>query len=213
MNYEQLTNLLNGLNATMEEARAKMSDLAKPLVESATQQLFEVCPEIESVYWTQYTPYFNDGDSCYFSVHELHFILVGDVAPDAYEGSYLYNAKDLKDARERLQDAIEFENDSNAWRIKKMEEYRQRSGRAYPYNISNLRPYGSSESIREELEVIESFFERYSPEALDRINSSYAVLSRDLSAIPDDIMRAIYGDHVLVRIDRNGTTVEDYGHD
>jgi len=26
--------------------------------------------EVDSVRWEQYTPYFNDGDPCYFSVHE-----------------------------------------------------------------------------------------------------------------------------------------------
>jgi hypothetical protein len=213
MNYEALIKQFDELNAQMENARAAMDAAAQPLIESTTQQLFEVCPEIESVHWTQYTPYFNDGDSCHFSVHELHFILVGDTAADDYEGSYLYSTADLEAAQKRLQDAIEFETDSNAWRIKKLEEYRQRSGRAYPYNASNLRPYGSSEEVREEIEVIESFFERYSPEAINRINNSFNVLSRDLSNIPDEIMRAIYGDHVLVRIDRNGTTVEDYSHE
>lgn len=32
---------------------------------------FAACPEVESLSWTQYTPHFNDGDACVFSVHEL----------------------------------------------------------------------------------------------------------------------------------------------
>jgi hypothetical protein len=213
MNYQALIKQFDELNAQIESARATMSEAAQPLVESAAQQLFEVCPEIESVYWTQYTPYFNDGDSCHFSVHEPYFVLVGDVAPDAYEGSYLYSAADLEIVQKRLQDAIEFETDSNAWRIKKMEEYLQCSGRPYPYSASNLRPYGSSEDVREELQVIESFFERYSPEAINRINSSFSVFYKDISSIPDEIMCVVYGDSALVRIDRNGTTIEEYSHD
>lgn len=34
-------------------------------------------PNIEAVRWAQYTPYFNDGDTCEFGVGELYFKLVG----------------------------------------------------------------------------------------------------------------------------------------
>jgi len=214
MNYEQLTNLFNALNATMEEARSKMSSLAKPLVEGAAINLFEVCPEIESVYWAQYTPYFNDGDSCVFSVHEPQYRLAGDEEElNPWEGSYLYTASDLKQAEHSLAQAVLFNHDPVAWRAKQVEEYTARSGRSYPYNTANLRPHLSIEDAQEELAKIKAQLELYSDEARDRIKRSFDIFARDIQSVDEDILRAIYGDHVLVQIDRRGTTVETLDHD
>jgi hypothetical protein len=33
--------------------------------------LFDKFPEIHAVRWSQYTPYFNDGDACYFGLGEF----------------------------------------------------------------------------------------------------------------------------------------------
>lgn len=35
-------------------------------------------PEVESVRWTQYTPYFNDGEACVFGLHSREIKFVGD---------------------------------------------------------------------------------------------------------------------------------------
>lgn len=47
-------------------------------------------PEVESIKWDQYTPYFNDGDACEFDVREPRFRITGvdDEAGD-YEDGYL----------------------------------------------------------------------------------------------------------------------------
>lgn len=34
-----------------------------------TENIFKKYPNLESFAWTQYTDYFNDGDTCYFSAH------------------------------------------------------------------------------------------------------------------------------------------------
>lgn len=39
-------------------------------------------PYIKEFGWTQYTPYFNDGDTCYFSVGTLWFLTVDDTPRD-----------------------------------------------------------------------------------------------------------------------------------
>ena len=213
MNYEALTTQFKEFSAQMEAARAAMSEKAKPYVEAGVQQLLEICPEIDSVFWVQYTPYFNDGDTCYFSVYEPSFILVGDDDYCEYEGSYLYSANDLEAAKNRLQSIKAYEEDPEAWRLKKTREYEQNTGRPYPYLQSTLRPIYSRESAQKELEEIETFFEKYSPEAVQRISTSFDTFVRDFSAIPEDILKAIYGDHVLVRINRTGTTVEEYNHE
>lgn len=45
------------------------------IVKEIVKDLFEKCPEIEAVKWTQYTPYFNDGDKCVFNVHDPEFLI------------------------------------------------------------------------------------------------------------------------------------------
>ena len=214
MDYETIIKQFKELNAQIEAARATMSEAVKPLIEAATQQLFKSCPELESVFWHQYTPYFNDGESCEFSVHEPYFTLVGDVDYDSYEGSYLYTAEDLERAKTQLQDVTEYETDKEAWVAKKEAEYEQRTGQKYPYtNYNLLRPYQSLVSVQEEIAVIQASLAKYPPESVDRINKSFIVFANALSNIPEEIMRTVYGDHVRVSIDRSGTTVEDYYHD
>lgn len=35
------------------------------------KEIFSTIPEIKSIYWIQYTPYFMDGDTCEFSIHDI----------------------------------------------------------------------------------------------------------------------------------------------
>jgi len=56
-------------------------------------------PGVEAVRWTQYTPYFNDGDACVFHTGEVYVKVKG-----------LYDEKDLEDEDEY------YEDESNVWR-------------------------------------------------------------------------------------------------
>jgi hypothetical protein len=46
-----------------EEAKTKVESIFK----TAALELFVEYPDLKSISWSQYTPYFNDGDSCNFS--------------------------------------------------------------------------------------------------------------------------------------------------
>lgn len=69
---------------TIEESIKDFTELhenfASQLKQKGTEKLKEVFklfweknPEVKSISWTQYAPYFNDGDSCEFSVNEVYF--------------------------------------------------------------------------------------------------------------------------------------------
>jgi hypothetical protein len=47
-------------------------------------------PTMKAFGWTQYTPYFNDGDPCTFSVHQPWFLTVNDPDPDDLDDEYDY---------------------------------------------------------------------------------------------------------------------------
>lgn len=64
--FEQLIN-------DQKELQRKFQDQAQGLFKEITKEFFEKNPGITGVVWTQYTPYFNDGDTCEFSVGDPTF--------------------------------------------------------------------------------------------------------------------------------------------
>lgn len=65
------------LQKNYEESRKKFSEECSLLIKEATKKIFDEYPELLSFSWEQYTPYtpyFNDGDSCIFSVHEISHV-------------------------------------------------------------------------------------------------------------------------------------------
>jgi len=69
-----------------------------PALKEAFIDLKKTIPTLEAVKWEQYTPYFNDGDSCTFSLHGVYFRFAG-VKDDAgdYNDGFL-SAYETKDA-------------------------------------------------------------------------------------------------------------------
>lgn len=58
------------------------------LIELATD-LFDAVPALRAIYWTQFTPSYNDGDPCYFSIGEVQFRALphaDDESEDWYDG-------------------------------------------------------------------------------------------------------------------------------
>ena len=60
-----------------EKKKALVEDLRKEFP-SLFKELFEKSKKIESISWTQYTPYFNDGDECIFEVHTDYLDVNGE---------------------------------------------------------------------------------------------------------------------------------------
>lgn len=61
---------LKALKASYYDA---IKTAGKDAVKEFFTPIFEAIPSIESFRWTQYAPYFNDGEPCTFRVHELTF--------------------------------------------------------------------------------------------------------------------------------------------
>lgn len=217
MDFKALEENFKQLNAQMEAARKEMQAKSTGFVEAACKQFFDACPEVGSVQWTQYTPYFNDGETCEFSVHEKYFVLADDEDPDDYEGSVIYTSKDLASAEKALKEAEEYNANPAVWVEKYKQEYRKTYGRDYHvYNRydSEPKPYPYKiDEAQEHVDEIKTFMEKYPAEVTDRIESSFKILSKALNLIDEDIMQAIYGDHVKVVITRNGTEIDEYQHD
>lgn len=80
-----------------EELQAKKAEISKQISKEGKEQLEQVFfnylnenPKYHGVCWTQYTPYFNDGDECVFSVNNPSFVIeeIPDGADDLDDGDY-----------------------------------------------------------------------------------------------------------------------------
>jgi hypothetical protein len=60
---------LQEFRAKKAELDEKIREASKKLFGEASAELFDKHPTMESFGWTQYTPNFNDGDTCTFSAH------------------------------------------------------------------------------------------------------------------------------------------------
>ena len=66
-----MSNKLEAVIEKVKELRKIMQEQGKDALKDAFQEFFQAHPEARAIVWTQYTPYFNDGDACTFSVGDL----------------------------------------------------------------------------------------------------------------------------------------------
>jgi hypothetical protein len=71
------------LKKIIEEAQKTVHAKGEDALKKAFAELFDTYPEIKAIRWDQYTPYFNDGDSCEFGVHSFDACFEDTVEEDA----------------------------------------------------------------------------------------------------------------------------------
>lgn len=215
VDYDTLLRNFDELNQFIEQAKQQMQNKSTGLIEEAARRLFEAAPEIEHVHWTQYTPYFNDGEACEFEVNDICYKLWDDEEweNDYYDSSTLYGESDLERARADYQEAAKFEDDPEAWREEYVRKYRQKWNRE-PWNYGSIRPYPSTrKEAQAKIDLIEASLAKYDVATVDRIKKSFRAFEDAMRKIPDDIMESVYGDHVCVVISRTGTEIDEFDHD
>jgi hypothetical protein len=209
VNLEQLKQNFKTLNERIAEAMAQMKSDSQSLIEQAAQELFRAAPEIDHIFWIQYTPYFNDGEPCSFSRHDIYYVLTGDTEVDG-EGSYLYTKQDYDTALANLEEVRKYVADPTGW----FEEVKIKKNLGVAAKPDWYRPWPYTvEAAQEKVAEIELQQQLYTMEDADRINNAFQAFYECMALIPDDIMLAVYDDHVRVKISRNGTEVEEYRHD
>lgn len=113
MNLNELT----ALRAEIRELKEKAAKAAKEDFNKYSQELFVSHPNLESFSWTQYTPYFNDGDECVFSARTDYIDVEFD--GEVHEGADKYDLgtgygkefkyhPDLSEYQKALKDILEF---------------------------------------------------------------------------------------------------------
>ena len=69
----ELQNKFNHLILVQRELAKKFQETAQGLFKETTKEFFEKNPGIKAIVWAQFTPYFNDGDTCEFGVNDPTF--------------------------------------------------------------------------------------------------------------------------------------------
>lgn len=141
------------------ELQKKFQTTAQALFKETTKEFFDKNPNVTAIVWTQYTPYFNDGDECTFGVNDATFT----------------NAPDPENVRWG-----EYEGD---------EETATDGSEIFAWEGWGDAPKGLN------VEMCKAF---------GRMIGSSEM---------EDVMKAMFGDHVKVVATREGFDVDDYDHD
>ena len=177
------------LAAFEEKKQAFIAELRNEFPSMFTE-LFAQAPKLKSVSWNQYTPYFNDGDSCEFSAHTNDLYING--SNSSYDDDDEDGDEDAISVNPCIYITLRNEEDV---RINK--EMCAKTGRSW-YANAGIGKDGLAPNPK------------YDADA-DRVSSE---ISEVLSSIPDDFLLELFGDHSKVTIFANGTIeVDDYDHD
>lgn len=119
---QSIQDKLNEINQARQNYQALMQQHGAALVEEMAKGIFDTFPCVRAIRWTQYTPYFNDGDPCYFKLHEARIALNEDFMKSlqASEKQCLYECHD--DFMEFSYRLAEHPNTPAAQVLKKIEE-------------------------------------------------------------------------------------------
>lgn len=74
----------------LQEQQEALANQAREVIVGGFKAIFDEYPQLTSVRWTQYTPYFNDGDECVFSANTDYFkmnVVIDEDGDDDGEGS------------------------------------------------------------------------------------------------------------------------------
>lgn len=222
MEHKTLQEQINELNSQMRE---KSKDLMKEAFRDFLGKYDEV---VENIYWTQYTPHFNDGEACEFGVNDVFILLKDDEEACEYEGSSLYDKDSINTLKEQIAKWEAWEKDPMTEARKHQSEYIKRYNRnpfdpernSYSYGRYGSKKteeelmrewtphYVSKESCKEQLQTAELIVSKY-----PNLQKDFKEIQSMISGLDEDLMRAMFGDHAKVVVSTNGIEVEEYEHD
>jgi hypothetical protein len=68
-----MTHPLDTLLQEFTQQQERFQKVAQERLKEYFAEFWEKNPAIKAIHWSQYAPYFNDGDPCTFSVHDPYF--------------------------------------------------------------------------------------------------------------------------------------------
>lgn len=143
-----MSKVMQEIKKLKADAEKLMQEKGKDALQEMFSEFFKKNPTVEAVHWSQYTPYFNDGDACNFSVNGFAARIKG----------------------------LDPEEDHFSWSCD------------YEYNGWLTPSYNKRDDIGNALCKLET-------------------------EMDDDVLLAVFGDHVEVTATPEGFEVDEYSHD
>jgi hypothetical protein len=205
------------VQAQIEQLRQQSKKFASAIVHETTREYFERYGHlVHAITWLQYTPYFNDGEACEFSVHHpyaLHKPLDDeDVLDDYSEDSDYYidlSSFTAESINKRIAVRAGYDSDPISWSKNKAAEYNKRIAGSYRYRDDYFLQYPPENLTQEQLLQLLKLVES----TPDTFAKDTQVLLNTISSIDEDVMKALFGDHVRIIITSDGVTSIDYSHE
>jgi hypothetical protein len=190
---ERYTQLNADFEAYVAKAGKELRAEIRKTLDEVLKLFFEANPHVASISWRQYTPYFNDGDACQFSVGDPILTLRSDYSRDP---DYDYG--------EEEEDG---EDDWGDWDEDDDGEFRDESSLLSDHAFYSSGRYKDPKKVAE----IEARLALVGgDEAFAKIKADFDVVSKFVSSIDEDHLEEMIGDHVLVRCSRDGIEVFEY---
>jgi hypothetical protein len=183
-----LKTMIENLNKARAAYDKQLAGLGKKAQKGIAEHLLGLIPPGYALKWTQYTPYFNDGEACTFSVKEPYLVRLKD---EDGEGMSLDEAIDRygQEDKEESYETDDYEN-----------ELPRTTGQPY---------YQHNYAKKTVTYTVEGF-----PKIEGFTKAKLKELSRAWSALPEDLLKKAFGDHVEVIVRSNGKfSVDEYSHD
>jgi hypothetical protein len=118
-----VTERIQALQAKREAVEKEIRDEGEALFLAAAREVFAAHPVLLSFGWTQYTPYFNDGEACEFSVHTDYFsIKFKDAEVEPPPPVVKSDEDDDEDFDEDEDDDDDDEDEFDSWSIRNKPE-------------------------------------------------------------------------------------------
>lgn len=175
--------------AYLEKAGSELRDEIRKTLGEIMKIFFEANPQVASISWTQYTPYFNDGDACEFDVGERRFTI-----RDGSEGIAISEEDDaeMDDDEDDEEEHGLFRDDSSLL-----------SSRAF-YSKGGYKDPAKVEKIEALLAIVGG------DEGFAKISRDFEVVSGFIGSIDDGHLEDMFDDHVQVCCTPTSITVYKY---
>jgi len=97
MNFEELQKAREELEEKTKVLLDDMKEKVKEYLVDHFKPLFEKYPQVKALKWTQYTPYFNDGDACTFRSNHDYCDFIGENGYSYDDGEFDLDNKIVKE--------------------------------------------------------------------------------------------------------------------
>lgn len=193
INLDDLHTEMNSLNAKIKALQEEASKTSQEVFKQSLAKFFTAVPEITAITWTQYTPYFNDGEACEFGVGEPNFYSKYDTET---------KSDDDEDEDE------EFEFDPHDYMNN---PFAAPSDYVYKSAADTSNKY--RESYQADIDKYNALTAEVGEERIVQVNRAIEDVKKLFTEIDDDYFRMMFDDHVFVVATKSGFEVHEYSHD